>query len=98
MLRLNIKEKKKKRGDTLDTFTREELNKRGDIDALQQTLDEIAPKLAVQFDADGDGVFSWDEFKELGTYLTTEYKKLCSGYKPPQIDDDDIDARFLQRT
>ena len=92
------KRKKKKRGDTLDTFTRDELNQRGDINALQQTLDEIAPKLAVQFDQDGDGVFSWDEFKELGTYLTTEYQKLCTGYRPPEMENESIDSGLLHRS
>mmetsp|Transcript_41364 Transcript_41364/g.66535 ORF Transcript_41364/g.66535 Transcript_41364/m.66535 type:complete len:187 (+) Transcript_41364:475-1035(+) len=92
------KGKTKSKADGLDEMPRNELNRRDNIDQIQATLDIIAPQLAVQFDKDGDGVFSWDEFKELGKYLKDEYTKITSGYQAPQTDDDAAKATLLERT
>lgn len=96
-IELKYKRKHAPNRDHLGEMSRSELNDRSNMEQLQQTLDEIAPKLAVQFDKDGDGVFSWDEFKELGVYLVNEYKKITSGYQPPS-NDESMEAGLLQRT
>eukprot|EP01084_Bolivina_argentea_P167293 290373_1 len=94
---LSDKYKRTKR-DSLSELTEEELNTRGNIQQLQKTLDEIGPKLAVQFDKDGDGVFSWDEFKEFGAYLANEYQNITHGYSAPQINNKSDNANLLQKT
>ena len=71
--------------DTLDLLTPQELNERGDVDSLLVTLKEIAPKLAAQFDEDGDEMFNFTEFKAVAMYLRSEYKMLTAGYKAPRV-------------
>lgn len=69
--------------DTLDLLTTLELNVRGDVDSLLETMKETAPKLAAQFDEDGDGKFNFAEFKAVAMYLRNEYMMLTAGYKAP---------------
>ena len=71
--------------DSIDLMTKKELNQRGNIEGLCETLDEIAPKLAAQFDQDGDEMFCFAEFKLAAIHLQNEYKQLTTGYKAPQI-------------
>ena len=86
------------RGDSLQHMTSTELNAiTSDSETIEELLNEIAPKLAVQFDKDGDGVFSWDEFKDLALYLVNEYEKLIRGYQAPRIDSTADNASLLTK-
>ena len=71
--------------DSINLMTKKELNQRGNIEGLCETLDDIAPKLAAQFDQDGDEMFCFTEFKLAAIHLQNEYKQLTTGYKAPAL-------------
>eukprot|EP00483_Globobulimina_turgida_P002632 UN02636 len=48
------------------------------MEQIKNMVKETGPKLAVKFDKDGDGIFSYNEFKEIAEYIKQEYNKKCS--------------------
>ena len=60
--------------DSLDLMTKKELNQRGDLDVILESMEEMAPTLAAQFDQDGDEKFSFEEFRAFLTHLRKEYE------------------------
>mmetsp|Transcript_57498 Transcript_57498/g.95534 ORF Transcript_57498/g.95534 Transcript_57498/m.95534 type:complete len:173 (-) Transcript_57498:58-576(-) len=81
----SLQMQKTRKKDILNGVSKRELNKRGNVQQLQETLDVMAPKLAAAFDRDGDGVFVYQEFKELGDYLRNEYEQITTGYQAPEL-------------